>query len=513
MTLDLITPLPATPRSRRTLAITVAGLLLTLLLAALDSTIVATAMPHIVAEMRSFDRYTWITTAYLLTSTVAVPVVGKLADQYGRKPFLVGGTSFFVVTSWLCGVAGNLWELVAARALQGIGAGVVTAAVFAAVPTLFSPAARARIIGLFTGTYGLASIIGPLLGGVVTDSVGWRGVFAINLPIGLVALALLLAMYPADRSNGSRPVVDYLGATVLVLGFTPLLLALSLGGHDLDWASAGMGSLLLLSGAALGAFVWVERRAAQPIIPLGLLGSRSVGIAALGMALMAAGLFATSLFTPLFVQGVAGQSATQGGAVLAPMMIAWVLASIVVGQLIARLGHSRPTAVGGMVLAAFGLWLMASMGPQTDYAVVARNLVVIGLGLGSALSSFAIAAQNAVPVQQTGVATALGTFARAIGSTVTSAGLGGLLAASVGTTAAMTVSPLVLAVALHNAFLAAAVIVAVGAVMALTLRDVPFRSRMAPSPATTGERAVQREAIHLTASSGAVEIRGGFIQS
>src|SRR5438270_222492 len=216
MTLELITPIPATPRSRRTLAITVAGLLLTLLLAALDSTIVATAMPHIVAEMRSFDRYTWITTAYLLTSTIAVPVVGKLADQYGRKPFLVGGTSFFVVTSLLCGVAGNLWELVAARALQGIGAGVVTAAVFAAVPTLFSPSARARIIGLFTGTYGLASIIGPLLGGVVTDSVGWRGVFYLNLPIGVVAVLLVARTFNVELKKQGSPRLDYTGAASLI---------------------------------------------------------------------------------------------------------------------------------------------------------------------------------------------------------------------------------------------------------------------------------------------------------
>ncbi len=484
-------------RSTRRLALTVAGLLLTLLLAALDATIVATAMPRIVAEMHSFDRYTWITTAYLLTSTVAVPVVGKLADQYGRKPFLVGGTLAFVVTSLLCGLAGDLSQLLVARALQGIGAGVVTAAVFAAVPTLFSPASRARIIGLFTGTYGLASVVGPLLGGVVTDSVGWRGVFAINLPIGLVALALLLAMYPADRPTGARPVVDYRGAAVLVVGIAPLLLALSLGGRDLEWTSPTIAFLFLLSGVALGAFVWVERRAPQPIIPLGLVGSRSVGLASLGMALMAAGLFATSLFTPLFVQGVAGQSATRGGAVLAPMMLAWVLASVVVGQIIARVGRTRSTAVGGMACAAFGLWLMASMNAQADYAVVARNLIVIGLGLGSALSSFAIAAQNAVPLEQTGVATALGTFARSIGSTVRSAGLGGLLAASVGTTSTTSVPPMILAGALHNTFLAAVVIVGVGAVMALALREFPFRSRAIPGPLTSDSTQRSPAAAHL----------------
>jgi EmrB/QacA subfamily drug resistance transporter len=467
------------------LVLTVAGLLLTLLLAALDATIVATAMPRIVDEMHALDRYTWITTAYLLTSTLAVPVVGKLVDQYGRKVFLVAGTLLFVLASLLCGLAASWWWLVAARALQGVGAGVVTAAVFAAVPSLFSASARARLIGLFTGTYGLASIVGPLLGGVVTDAVGWRGVFVINLPIGLLALALLLLTYPTSRpSAAGRPVVDYLGAATLVAGVTPFLLALSLGGHDLPWTSPVTLGLLLASALALAAFVSVERRAVQPIIPLELLRSRGVGIAALGMALMAAGLFATSLFTPLFVQGVVGQSSTSGGAILAPMMLAWVLASVVVGQLIARRGRTRATAVSGMALAAVGLWLMASLDAQASSALLARDLVVIGLGLGTALSSFAIAAQNAAPVEQTGVATALGTFARSIGTTVTSAGLGGLLAASLGASSVASVSPPALEAALHTTFLATMAIVGVGAVAALALRDRPLR---AAAPRLTGE--------------------------
>jgi EmrB/QacA subfamily drug resistance transporter len=471
------TSAPDETRSRGRTILILAGLLLTLLLAALDSTIVATAMPRIVGELGGFDRYTWIVTAYLLTSTVAVPIVGKLADQYGRRPLLLGGTLFFLATSLLCSFASSLEELVAFRALQGIGGGIVTAAVFAAVPSLFSPTARARIVGLFTGTYGLASIVGPLLGGVVTDTVGWRGIFALNLPIGLVALAIIITTYPGRASNQVRPVVDYLGAGLLVAGITPLFLSLSLGGHGLDWGSPLMAALLVLSAVVLAAFVWVERRAAQPIVPLGLLGSRAVGIPTLGMACMAAGLFATSLFTPLFLQGVAGQSATSSGSVLAPMMLAWVLASVLVGQLIARLGRTRPTAVFGMALAAGGLWLMSGMGQQTDYPVVARNLIIIGLGLGSALSSFAIAAQNAVPTHQTGVATALGTFARSMGGTVASAGLGGLLAAQLGTTAAGSVAPSVLAEALHGTFLAAVTVVTLGLLATLWARDAPIRVR------------------------------------
>jgi MFS family permease len=208
----------AETRSGGATALILAGLLLTLLVAALDSTIVATAMPRIVGELGGFDRYTWIATAYLVTSTVAVPIVGKLADQFGRRPFLLGGTLFFLATSLLCSVAGSLEQLVGFRALQGAGGGIITAAVFAAVPTLFSAVARARIVGLFTGTYGLASILGPLLGGAVTDTLGWRAIFALNLPIGLVALAIIAATYPGRAASPVRPVVDYLGAALLVAG-------------------------------------------------------------------------------------------------------------------------------------------------------------------------------------------------------------------------------------------------------------------------------------------------------
>src|SRR5438132_268280 len=251
---------------RRTLVIAVAGLLLTLMLAALDSTIVATAMPSIAADLHGFDRYSWVTVAYLLTSTI-----------------------------------------------------------------------------------------------------GWRGVFWINLPIGIVALGLVLAVYPAEVRSGQRPVVDYLGAAALVGGMTPLLLALLLGGHDIPWGSSTMAALLVTSALLLAAFVWAERRAAEPIVPLGVLATRTLGVPVLGSALMSAGLLSTLLFTPLFIQGVIGQSASQAGAILAPMTTAFVAASVVVGQLIARIGRSRPTGVAGMALAASGLWLMAGMGSETGH--------------------------------------------------------------------------------------------------------------------------------------------------
>jgi EmrB/QacA subfamily drug resistance transporter len=453
----------------------VSGLLLSLLLAALDATIVSTALPSIAADLRGFERYSWVTVAYLLTSTISVPVVGKLADQYGRRAFLLGGALTFLVSSILCALAGTFEQLVAFRLVQGVGAGTITAAVFAAVPLLFNPAAAARLVGLFSGVYGLASIVGPLLGGVISDGVGWRGVFWINVPIALVAITLVMLTYPLDSQTDTVTEVDYAGAATLVGGMSPVLLALLVGGRDIPWDSPLMAALLAVGFGLLAAFVWIERRAAEPIIPLRDLAQRALGAPVLGSALMNGGLIATLLFTPLFVQGVIGRSATQSGGLLAPMLAVWVIASIVSGQIVARLGRTRPVGVVGMAFAAAGLYLIASMGPDTEYAVVTRNLVLVGAGFGTALPAFIIAAQNALPVERAGVALGLSTFARAIGATLASAALGALLTASVGASAssASVQNPLMLSEALSRVFLVAAGCVALGVGVAWLIPERP----------------------------------------
>jgi EmrB/QacA subfamily drug resistance transporter len=479
--------------TRAALVPILAGLLLTLLLAALDSTIVATAMPRIAADLRGFDRYSWVSVAYLLASTVTVPVVSKLADQYGRRPFLIVGALTFLGASVLCAIAGSLEQLVAFRLLQGVGAGTITAAVFAAVPTLFAPDAGARIIGLFTGTYGLASIVGPLLGGIITDAASWRGVFWINVPIALVALTLVVRAYPAERVN--RAVwVDYAGAAALVGGVSPILLALLVGGRDIAWSSPLMAGLLLGGLLLLALFVWIERHAVEPIIPLAELRTRSLGAPVLGSALMNAGVFAILLFAPLFMQDVIGQSATQSGGVLAPMMIAWVLASVASGQVIARVGRTRPVGVVGMAVATLGLALLAGMGVGTQDVVVTRNLIIAGIGLGIAVSAFVVAAQTALPVEQAGVAVGLTTFGRAMGGTMASAALGGVLvAASGGVSDASAMS-----VGISRTYVVATVVVALGIGAAALLRDrqqaavpgQPARRAASTSPAAARRKVV-----------------------
>jgi EmrB/QacA subfamily drug resistance transporter len=506
---------------------TVAGLMLTLLLAALDQTIVGTAMPRIISELQGFDHYAWVTTAYLLTSTAVVPIVGKLSDLYGRKLFLVGGTNLFVFASALCGLSQDMTQLIVFRGLQGVGGGVLMAMVFTVISVIFPPARRGRIQGLFSGMFGLASVIGPLVGGYLTDHLSWRWVFYVNLPLGLVALAVLWFGFPNIRPARTNRPIDVAGAVTLVLAVVPLLLALSWGGSEFPWSSAPIVGLLAFAAIMTAIFLVVESRAAEPIIPLTLFKNRIVTIATISMVLMAVGMFGTILFIPLFIQGVIGSNATQSGTVMMPMMLTMIGASMVAGQLISRTGRYKLMGVFGLVTTAFGMYLLSLMGPDTSYLTVVRNMMVVGLGLGPTMPVFTLAAQNSVSFRDVGVVTSLTQFARSIGSTLGAALFGSLLANRFGPALRETLPPTVvatipadtlarlqnpqvllnpqlaeslrasmtslgpqaaqaydtlieairiaLAASLHNMFLDGALIVALGAIAVLFLEELPLR--------------------------------------
>ena len=386
-------------------------------------------MPRVVAELRGFEHYAWVTTAYLLTSTAVVPIVGKLTDLYGRKRFLLGGVVAFLLASALCGVAGDMTQLIVFRAVQGLGGGVLMATVFAGVSALFPPRERARYQGLFGATFGLASVIGPLVGGYLTDYLSWRWVFYVNLPVGFVALLVLWFFFPdLKQPRADRPRIDFAGSAALVAGVTPLLLALSWGGIERSWMSPEILGLLAFSALMLGLFLVIESRAAEPIIPLRLFRVNVVAVSCFGLAVMAAAMFGTILFIPLFLQGVVGSTAAESGSVLAPMMIAMVITSTLAGQLIARTGRTKPFGVGGLAVAAAGFFLLASMGPNADYLTVMRNMIVIGIGLGPSMPTFTLAAQNAVSFGELGVVTSVTQFARSMGGTLGAAAFGGLMA-------------------------------------------------------------------------------------
>jgi EmrB/QacA subfamily drug resistance transporter len=514
--------------ARRDLVLTVVGLLLTLLLAALDQTIVGTAMPRIIADLQGFEHYAWVTTAYLLTSTAVVPISGKLSDMYGRKIFLLASAAGFVLASALCGLSQDMTQLIVFRGAQGVAGGVLTSTVFTVISQIFPPADRARYQGIFSAVFGLASIVGPLIGGYLTDNLSWRWVFYVNLPIGLIALTVLWLSFPNIRPTGRARQIDYLGSITLVLGVVPLLLALSWGGNDYAWTSPVIIGLFFIAAVMLVVFGMVESRIAEPIIPLNLFSNSIVAVSVAAMVFMAMGMFGAILFIPLYFQGVIGTSATQSGTVLMPLMITMIISSVVSGQLIGRTGRYKLPGMVGMLIMAVGLYLLSGMGADTDYATVVRNMVILGLGMGPTMPVFTLASQNAVKMSQLGVVTSLTQFARSIGSTFGVALFGSLLTnqfapafrSALPSQVAESVSPSVLeqfqnpqvllnpqladalqrqanpqvfgallaaikiglVSSLHDVFLLGAVLSAIGLVIAMFLKELPLRKSFAPTP-------------------------------
>lgn len=413
----------------RAKAVILVGVLLGLLLAALDQTIVSTAMPRIVAELQGIDLLSWVTTAYLLASTAMVPIYGKLSDLYGRKIILMFGIVLFLAGSVLCGIAPTMVMLVVFRAVQGLGAAALTSTAFAVPADLFVPAERPRYQGIFMGVFGLASVIGPFVGGLLTDGPGWRWVFYVNLPLGLVALAFIAAKMPRMHS-GLRTPIDYLGAAALMLMVVPLLLALTLDKAAHAWGSPLIVGLFALALVGLALFVLVERRAAGPIIPLKLFRIRSFSLINLVSPMIGACLFTAVLFLSLFLVNVLGVSATSAGSTLIPLMGGMVLSSIVSSQVVQRLGRYKLMILGGMLLVAAGFWWLTMLDTTTTLGGVRWRMIVLGVGLGPVMPTLTLALQNAVPFENIGAATAARQFFQQLGQVLGAAVFGAILTTS-----------------------------------------------------------------------------------
>jgi EmrB/QacA subfamily drug resistance transporter len=410
----------------RQMAIAMAGVLLGLLLSALDSTIVGTAMPRIIADLGGLDHYAWVATSYLLTSTAAVPIFGKLSDIYGRKWFYIGGLVLFMAASALCGLSHSMTELITFRGLQGVAGGILTANAFAIIGDLFPPAERGKWQGVSGSVFGIASVVGPALGGWLTDGPGWRWVFYVNLPVGVLAVIVLMLGLPAIRPHEPRP-IDWLGAATIIGATVPLLLAFSWGGTEYPWNAPQIIALLTLAMVMTALFLFAEWRAEEPIISLDLFRNRTFVVSVLAMFLVGAGMFGAIMYIPLFMQGVLGQSATASGAILTPMMLSLVAASTIGGQIISRTGRYKWASVSGLTLMGIGMWLQTRMGLDTTAAEAVRNMIVLGIGTGLAMPTFTLAVQNSVSPRQIGAVTAAVQFFRSIGSTIGVALMGTML--------------------------------------------------------------------------------------
>ena len=449
---------------------TFAGLLLAMLLASLDQTIVATALPKVVRDLGGIDQLSWVVTAYLLGATVTMPLWGRASDLFGRKPLFLAAIGIFLAGSALSGAAHDLTELIAFRALQGLGAGGLMTLAMAIVAEIVSPRERGRYQGYIQMVFVIASVAGPLLGGLFADHLSWRWVFYVNLPIGALTVALIAAALHLDTEK--RPVkIDALGSALLAGGLTCLLLVTTWGGREYAWDSAEIAGLAVGAVALLGAFVAQERRAAEPILPLRLFRRPVFVIVSAALFLTTLAFFAVIVFMPVYLQVVTGVSATDSGLLLLPLMLAGTASTAVSGRVMSKTGRYKAFPITGLSLMAAGLVLLAQIGTATPHAAVGAILVLFGIGFGMVSQVLTVAIQNDVERRDLGIATASANLFRSLGGSVGVALFGALFAARIDG----GLSPADVAEALDTVFLAAAPVAALGALVVLTLKEVPLR--------------------------------------
>jgi EmrB/QacA subfamily drug resistance transporter len=403
------------------------SIMLAMFLAALDQTIVATAIPRIVQELKGLEHLSWVFTSYMLASTVIVPIYGKLSDLYGRKNFILSAIGIFIIGSILSGLSQSMAQLIIFRAIQGIGAGAIFANAFAIIGDLFPPAERGKWQGLFGGVFALSSIIGPSLGGFLTDNVSWRWNFFINLPIGILALCAIWFLLPHIIPQRKEKTIDYAGAGFLTSGLIAFLLGCVWGGSQYPWGSAPIIGLFTAAVISFLSFGLIEQKAKDPILPLSLFKNAIFTISMLIVLLTGMSMFGVILYIPLFSQLVLGASATHSGTILTPFMLGVVTASIVIGQLVSRTGKYKWFAVAGLGSATVGIYLLSKMTVMTGQTDLLIKMIATGMGIGVTFPIFTVVVQNAFEHSKLGVVTASTQLFRSIGGTIGTAILGSTL--------------------------------------------------------------------------------------
>ena len=446
------------------------GLLAAMLLAALDQTITATALPSIVRDLGGLDDVTAVVTAYVVAATATTPLWGKLSDRLGRRPVFQASLGLFLAASAACGLAASIGELVAFRAVQGAGAGGLMTLAWTVVADIVAPRQRGRYQAYIQATFAAASIAGPLLGGVFSDDLSWRWIFYVNLPLGLAALVVLSTRLGAPRRRAADTPMDWRGAALLAAGVVALLLVCELGGDALAWDSAGLIAIAVVAVAALAGFTAVERRAADPVLPLRLVRARGFALVCGALFLATCSLFAVTVFVPVFFQAAQGASATDSGVLLIPAMLGMTVSAIGAGALMTKTGVSKPFPVIGLAVMAGALSLLATIDASTARGVVTAYTVVFGAGFGMVSSVLLVMLQNTIDRREMGTATAATNLFRGFGGAVGTAVFGAVFAASADTGS--------VANAVGDVFAVAAPLAALGAVAVLAIPGARLRTAL-----------------------------------
>lgn len=454
------------------------GLMISLLVGALDNSIMSTAMPQVISSLGGMAYYVWPFTIYLLTSTIAIILSGKLSDIYGRKKFLITGIIIFITTSVLCGFSQNIMELTFFRGLQGIGGGILMTIPFIVVAEVFPPRERGKYMGILSSVFGFANVLGPVLGGFITDFMGWEWVFYVNVPVGIAAIYMLRSYFPHLELVVKEGSIDYTGIVTLTAALSGLFLGLTFV-RDTAVSSGLVATLFIFAAAMIVLFIYAEKKAREPILPMKLFKNSIFNVSSIAMFLSSAVMFCGIIYIPLFIQGVQGMSASTSGLLIIPMLVSLTVASIATGQVISRTGTYKKLGVLAFVLLTIGIWLLSTMNTSTGYLALVVYSTIMGIGTGMMYPIFNVAVQNAVSLRDLGTVTASMQFFRNIGATVALPIFGVIVNLSVNMNiqTAKNVPPELMSLGIHNVFLSGLVISVAGLLVCLFLKEKVLAGR------------------------------------
>lgn len=459
-------------KHNKNLIFIMAGLMVGLLVAALDNSIIGTAMPQIISNLQGMEYYVWPFTSYMLSSTIAIILFGKLSDIYGRKNILILGIAIFVIASIMCGFSTNMMELIIFRGIQGIGGGILIALPFIVVGEIFSPRERSKYMGILASVFGVSSVLGPILGGVITDTVGWRWIFFVNVPIGIIAISLLMNSLPDLKLDGVKKVIDYSGIITFTLALSGLFLGLTLVQDLNTYPLVEIIGLFLFSVVMFVLFIWAEKKAVEPILPPYLFKNSTFTISSIENFLASALIFCGIIYVPLFAQGVLGMSATNSGLLMIPMLISLTISANIAGQIISRTGKYKKLAIAEFLITGVGVILLATMNLNTSPYELLAYSTILGLGSGIMYTVFTISVQDAFSRREIGITTAAMQFFRNVGATVAIPIFGFIMNYSMNSSEAVNLSQKeILTLSIQNIFMVSIILAFAGLIIAFFLKE------------------------------------------